>query len=331
MKPNVGRNLSSWLRYRFALAPAAVAVGIEFTIYYVFMWLTNARPRGLSEFLSFFAAGRISVSSTAGPAYVYSAADQAMLQNQIAQHLLGATFPLIPYVHPPWFTPLMSVIVHLPYGRAYVAWLSLSALMAGFALWTLLGSNPDVPRGYVIGAYVSFVPLLVSLMQGQSDSLMLLAVAGCYSAWVAGKMRLAGLLASIAFVKPQLIVLIPALFLARRAWPALNLMLISIGAVVAATVIWSWQGVLRYVQVVAQWGWGASRLPISQHDGYSIRILLEMLPGGRGLALVALVILLGLIGLGLSWSPDSRRIDMALAISASLVLSPFQNWRISFS
>src|SRR4029077_736800 len=53
---------------------------------------------------------------------------------------------------------------------------------------------------------------------------------------------------------------------------------------------------------------------------------LEALPGGgKAGALVILVLLLALVALSLSWRPDQPRLDFALAVAASLVLSPHQN------
>src|SRR5207248_10279889 len=59
---------------------------------------------------------------------------------------------------------------------------------------------------------------------------------------------------------------------------------------------------------------------------YSLRHILEILPGGgKVVAFVILVVLLALVALSLSWRPDKPRLDFALAIAASLVLSPHQN------
>jgi len=59
---------------------------------------------------------------------------------------------------------------------------------------------------------------------------------------------------------------------------------------------------------------------------YSLRNILEAIPGGgKFVAFVILVLLLGLVALSLSWRPDKPRLDFALAIAASLVLSPHQN------
>src|SRR5207237_10110266 len=59
---------------------------------------------------------------------------------------------------------------------------------------------------------------------------------------------------------------------------------------------------------------------------YSLRNILEAVPGGgKVVAFVILILLLVLVALSLSWRPDKPRLDFALAIAASLVLSPHQN------
>src|SRR5207237_9051961 len=59
---------------------------------------------------------------------------------------------------------------------------------------------------------------------------------------------------------------------------------------------------------------------------YSLRNILEAVPGGgKVVAFVILILLLALVALSLSWRPDKPRLDFALAIAASLVLSAHQN------
>ena len=59
---------------------------------------------------------------------------------------------------------------------------------------------------------------------------------------------------------------------------------------------------------------------------YSLRALLDAIPGGgQILAPVILLFLLALAALSLSWRPNRPRLDFALAIAVSLVLSPHQN------
>jgi hypothetical protein len=66
-------------------------------------------------------------------------------------------------------------------------------------------------------------------------------------------------------------------------------------------------------------------LPITAQSTYSLRQFLEVLPGGRLTALGILAALLVPVAIALSWRPDVPRLDMALAITASLLLSPYTN------
>src|SRR5207253_8721325 len=89
--------------------------------------------------------------------------------------------------------------------------------------------------------------------------------------------------------------------------------------------------VFTYLSSVGTWAI-TGRLPNSDQlvytdpAVYSLRNILEAVPGGgKVVAFVILVLLLALVALSLSWRPDKPRLDFALAIAASLVLSPHQN------
>jgi GT2 family glycosyltransferase len=89
--------------------------------------------------------------------------------------------------------------------------------------------------------------------------------------------------------------------------------------------------VLDYVNSVGAWAIGGS-LPThgqavyTDTAVYSLRHVLEILPGGgKVIAFVILIALLALVAVSLSWRPDVPRLDFALAVAASLVLSPHQN------
>jgi len=89
--------------------------------------------------------------------------------------------------------------------------------------------------------------------------------------------------------------------------------------------------VVGYVNAVGRWAIGGSlptngQIVYTDTAVYSLRNILEAVPGGgKAVALVVLILLLALVGLSLSWRPDKPRLDFALAIAASLVLSPHQN------
>ncbi len=135
------------------------------------------------------------------------------------------------------------------------------------------------------------------------------------------------MLSGLALVKPQLVLVIPCLFIARRAWRALaGMAAVGTGLGVAALLVSGPGSIGGYLGLVINWVAGNNRAwPITSQTVYSLRGLLEVLPGGRLPALAILAVLLLLTALALSWRPDVPRLDFALAVAAGLVLSPYQN------
>jgi hypothetical protein len=121
------------------------------------------------------------------------------------------------------------------------------------------------------------------------------------------------------------------LFLARRAWRALGGfagVLVALGAISMLGL--GVTPVLDYLKALGAWAIGGSlptngQLAYTDPAVYSLKNILQALPGGTTTALVILLLLLALAALSLSWRPDKPRLDFALAIAASLVLSPHQN------
>src|SRR6184192_3488727 len=189
-------------------------------------------------------------------------------------------------------------------------------------------------RGWLAASAMigGFFPLFVTVLQGQSDLIVLVPLAAAYAAWARGRYGMAGAFSALALAKPQLLLLIPILFLARRAWRALAAfagVLAGLGLLSVAT--FGIAPVLAYLSSVGTWAL-TGRLPNTDQlvytdpAVYSLRNVLEAIPGGgKFVAFVILVLLLALAALSLSWRPDRPRLDFALAIAASLVLSPHQN------
>jgi GT2 family glycosyltransferase len=170
------------------------------------------------------------------------------------------------------------------------------------------------------------------MLQGQSDLVVLVPLAAAYTAWARGRHGWAGIFSALALSKPQLLLLIPILFIARRAWRALAGFVAVIAALGVVSVAgFGFNAVVTYVGAIGTWALGG-RLPDSGQlvytdtAVYSLRNILESIPGGgKFVALGVLVLLLAFVALSLSWRPDKPRLDFALAIAASLVLSPHQN------
>src|SRR4029077_5334475 len=131
---------------------------------------------------------------------------------------------------------------------------------------------------------------------------------------------------------PQLLLLIPVLFIARRSWRALAAFAGTLGALGVVSLIGFGVGpVITYLGSVGAWAI-TGRLPNTDQlvytdpAVYSLRNIPEAIPGGgKVVAFVILLFPLSCVALSLRGRPDKPRLDFALAIAASLVLSPHQN------
>jgi len=325
-RPGAGR----WQRLAYT---GAAGAGVGSALFWAFYWLNFVRGdlRG-PDFFSFYAAAKI--FALRGGAQVYDLAVQKQFELQVTGQAANRLI-VLPYFHPPYYTLLIAPLAGLGYRDAYFAMAAFNVLLA-IALIVLLVRTSDAVRGraaIVATAMIAgFFPLFVTVLQGQSDLVVLVPLAAAYAAWAKGRLGWAGAFSALALAKPQLLLLIPVLFVARRAWRALAAF-VSVAAALGAVSVATFgvAAVTDYLSAVGAWAVGG-RLPsnvglvYTDTALYSLRNVIEALPGGgRPVALAVLVLLLALVALSLSWRPNKPRLDFALAVAASLVLSPHQN------
>lgn len=324
------RRIQRWLRLGYAAATGAAVGSLGF---WAFNWLLFVRGNLQGpDFVSFYSAAKLFV--TGGGSAVYDIVRQRQLEVQITG-LPPDRFIVLPYFHPPYYTLLIAPLAYLDYRTAYYAMTALNLLLAA-ALITILIKTSLAVRGQ--GAAVAavmiagFFPLFVTTLQGQSDLVVLVPLAGAYAAWARGRYGWAGAFSALALAKPQLLLLVPVLFIARRAWTALGAFLgVSAGLALLSIATFGLSAVLNYLGALTAWTVfgklpGSGQLVYTDTAAYSARNILEALPGGGKVAALAiLIVLLAIVALSLSWRPDKPRLDFALAIAASLVLSPHQN------
>ena len=311
----------------------ATGAGIGSLAFWIVYWFTFVRGnlRG-PDFFNFYAAAKLYVTNGGGAVY-----DMAM-QRQIELQITGrdpSTFILLPYFHPPYYTLLIAPLAYLDYRNAYYAMAAINVVLLVALIAILVRSSLRVHGRAVLVATAmigGFFPLFVTVLQGQSDLVILVPLAAAYGAWARGRYGMAGALSALALAKPQLLLLIPILFIARRAWRALAAFAgVLLGLAVVSVAGFGFVSVMSYVTTVGTWTLtgripNAGQLVYTDPAVYSLRAILDAIPGGgRFVALVILLLLLALAALSLSWRPDRPRLDFALAIAASLVLSPHQN------
>jgi GT2 family glycosyltransferase len=312
---------------------AATGAGLGSLLFWVGYWFTFVRGNLQGpDFFSFYTGARLFVLK--GGSAVYDLALQKQFELQVIPHPPDQ-FVVLPYFHPPYYTLLIAPLAFLDYRAAYYAMAALNLVLAAVLIVLLVrGSEFIHGRAALVAAplIAGFFPLFVTILQGQSDLVVLVPLAAAYTAWARGRIGWAGIFTGLALAKPQLLLLVPVLFITRRAWRALA----GFAAVIAGLGIVSIAGfglgpVLGYVNAVGRWAIGGTlptngQIVYTDTAVYSLRNVLEAVPGGgKGVALAILILLLALVALSLSWRPDKPRLDFALAIAASLVLSPHQN------
>jgi hypothetical protein len=310
-------------------AVAAAAAGLELAGFWLYRWLAFL-PGDLRgpDFFSFYAAGRLFLARGGGA--VYDQVLQKTYQDQVTAQWAPLHFILLPYIHPPYVTPLLALLAMLPYRAAYTTWGLINLLLFAAALTVLVRSSMRLHGKAALPAIAlaaGFFPAFVVLLQGQTDFLMVLPLAAASAAWARGRLGWAGIFTGLALIKPHLILVVPCLFIARRAWRALA-GTAAVAAVLGlvALVLSGPTSIAGYLGLVTSWATGNNQAwPITGQTVYSLRGLLETMPGGRLPALAVLVVLLLLTALALSWRPDVPRLDFALALAASVALSPYQN------
>jgi Glycosyltransferase family 87/Glycosyl transferase family 2 len=319
----------NWASLGFA---AATGAGLGSFLFWAYNWLTvvSGNLKG-PDFFSFYSGARLFV--TRGGSAVYDLVLQREIQIQVTSQPADR-FIVLPYFHPPYYTLLIAPLGYLSYRQAYIGMAAFNIILAAVLIVLLVRSSLSIHgRAAVVATALiaGFFPLFVTILQGQSDLVVLVPLTAAYVAWARGRLGWAGIFTALALSKPQLLLLIPVLFLARRAWRALAgfaAALIALGAMSIAGL--GLAPVIEYLKALGAWAISGSlptngQLAYTDPAVYSLKNILQVLPGGTTTALVILVFLLALAALSLSWRPDKPRLDFALAVAASLVLSPHQN------
>jgi hypothetical protein len=318
-----------WISLGFA---GAAGAGLGSFLFWAGYWLSIVRGdlKG-PDFFSFYSGARLFV--TRGGSAVYDLVLQRQIQIEVTSQPPDR-FIVLPYFHPPYYTLLIAPLGYLSYRQAYVAMAVFNVILAAALIVLLVRTSLRIHgRAAVVATALiaGFFPLFVTILQGQSDLVVLVPLAAAYVAWARGRQGWAGIFSALALAKPQLLLLIPVLFLARRAWRALAgfaAVLFGLGVISVAGL--GIAPVISYLRSLGAWAIGGAlptngQIAYTDPAVYSLKNILQALPGGGTTALVLLLLLLALAALSLSWRPDKPRLDFALAIAASLVLSPHQN------
>jgi hypothetical protein len=236
---------------------------------------------------------------------------------------------LLPHLLPPYATLFLAPFGLLPFRVAYAIWglAGIAFLAAGVVALVRAGGLAG-KQAWLLGLLsAAYFPVFALVLQGQSDDVAVLGLGLAALAWTRGRPGWAGLAASLALVKPQLVLLLPVLFLARsplRAFPAFAGT--GVALVAGSLPFFGISGWRDYLGLVLPWlTQGHSGFPIEGQSAFSLRGALEHLPIGSTATLVMLVLLLVVVAASFWIRPPRPRLDFGLAVAASVALSSYLN------
>lgn len=126
-----------------------------------------------------------------------------------------------PFLHPAYEAAIFIPFSFLPYREAYLAWIAINFVVL---IWIYILLRPYIEglfmhglRWIPLGLLIGFLPIAITILEGQDSLLLLLAAILSYSHLDSNERR-AGMLLSMGMFRFQVLLPIVALFLVWRRW-----------------------------------------------------------------------------------------------------------------
>jgi len=203
----------------------------------------------LPDYLAHWTGGGLLMSADASKLY------DPETQFAFQTNALGAKVALSWFVSPPIVAAFYAPLAFLPYNLSGILWLILSTTLLVWCSLSLKSLAPTLmgrKRNVVILAVLASPPVF-ELLGGGQDSAFILAV------WLVGIRLLnskhnawAGVVLALGFAKPQLVVLVPLVLLARRNLQALASFMAVCGLLLGISIgLVGVDGLLRWVAALS--------------------------------------------------------------------------------
>lgn len=285
------------------------------------------------DFRAFYTGGQMALRGVG--ADFYDLPTQYRWQSEFAPELSDLS-DLYPFFSPPFVAVPLMLPASLPYESAYIVWgLWNAALMALICslLVAMLAEAGQSAQFRALEWGLTFLPVWVTVVQGQVSFILVLALLFGWRALRFGKDWQAGLGLALLLARPQL-VLVPALILIWKRRPQ-ALAGLALGAVALMLLSWllvGWQGLSGYGRLLASaltWGNAYALHPQRMHTwrGFLYLLLGTDDPAQvqiRWLAGVALALMLLFWSWRGPWEARSPRFDLqwSLLVIVTLFTSP---------
>jgi hypothetical protein len=227
---------AEWLDRDRIVAWGTALLGIEMAFaVFIALWQHGAffvveNPTS-SDFVSFFAAGKLALSGT--PALAYDQAAHYAVQQQ-------ASMPGAPYqffFYPPVFLFLCAVFAVLPYFLAYAA-IQIASL--GFFLWVMRAILRESGRAWLFPV-LAFPAVFWTVGLGQ-NAFLTAGLFGAFTLLLDRRPLLAGIVLGLLCYKPHFGMLVPVALLAGGYWRSfLSAAATVIGLVGLSVALFGWE------------------------------------------------------------------------------------------
>ena len=287
---------------------AAIGFAILFALFTVAGWIDFIHKRALLDFMSFWAAGRLTLDGT--PALAYD----MIAHRKVQEAVLGSFQGNMPFPYPPAYLFIVAPFSIAPYVQALLLWIAATGAL-------YLAAARTVIRGPYALAHPS---VLLNALIGQNSFLT-------FGIFVLGANRLrdrpfvAGLILGLLVIKPQLAVLLPVAVLASRRWPAIVGALLSASALLLLALLVfgpeSYAGFLRLVPVYSQW-MAQSKWPWEEFASPFAFLRFFGVDQAIALAIQAILLAGAAMLTWAAWAGDWKE-KVAILAASTLLVSPY--------
>jgi alpha-1,2-mannosyltransferase len=238
-----------WLTGRRVSAWACVLLTEEMLLLlFLELWqhgvLSASSVRSSSDFVSFYAAGKLALAGTPAQAYVQASHFVA------EQRVLGAGIQYQFFFYPPVFLPLCAALAVLPYPLAYA--LFQLATLAAFLF--MMRALLDQPLAGWIAPVLAFPAVIWTIGTGQ-NAFLTAALLGGFTLLLDRRPVGAGVLLGLLCYKPHFALLAPFACAAGRRWRAfLTATATAIIMVAGSAVLFGWRTWQAYLAALAHSG-----------------------------------------------------------------------------
>jgi len=299
-----GPRIDSALRW---LRVAAVGFALLFVILIVWAWTWNFGSPNFTDYLSYWAAGKLALGGD--PAGAYDVAKHRAMEFTVTR-ITG----LLPFPYPPPFLLLVTPFSILPHVWGFAAWIVVTA-----ALYVVvLRRTAELPQ------VVGHPSVLLNGLIGQNAFLTAAIFAGGV-ALLHRRPFAGGAILGALVIKPQLALLLPVAVIAARLWPAIAGALASSTALLLASLAVFGTGVFTgfvdilplYKELMRQdkWPWNEfiSVFAFARYFGVDQTV---------ALAIHALVAIAATVITWIAWSRDWEE-KLPVLAAATLLIPPY--------